>query len=198
MEQKIILASCSKQRKLIMDSLGLLYKVIPADVNEKGIRDEDLEIRAEKIARLKAETIAKDHKEIIIAADTFACCDGKVLEKPENLEEAKEMLRLEAKNKVIVYTGFCYIDKVNNIDFSTTSISSFTLREITDYEIDNFVDNNPVLQWSAAFCPLYLYQTGFLKYFEGSMTGVSGLPVDLLTECFKKSGIEIKGSKFSI
>ena len=177
-----------------MDSLGLSYVVIPADVNEKGIRDEDLKIRAEKIARLKAETISKNNQGIIIAADTFAFCDGRVLEKPEDLEEAKEMLRLEAKNKVTVYTGFCYIDKINKVDFSATSVSSFYLREITDDEINNFVENNPVLQWSAAFCPLYLYQTGFLKYFEGSMTGVSGLPVDLLTECLKKSGVEIKGT----
>lgn len=194
MEQQIILASGSKQRKIIMDSLGISYVVIPADVDEKGIRDDDLKIRAEKIARLKAETVAKNNQGIIIAADTFAFCNDEVLEKPEDLEEAKKMLRLEAKDKVIVYTGFCYIDKISKVDFSTTSISSFYLREITDNEINNFVENNPVLQWSAAFCPLYLYQTGLMKYFEGSITGVSGLPIDLLADCFKKSGVEIKGT----
>ena len=55
MNQKIILASGSKQRKLIMDALGIEYVVIPADIDEKAIRDEDLKSRAEKIARAKAE-----------------------------------------------------------------------------------------------------------------------------------------------
>ena len=195
MKQQIILASQSRQRKLIMDALGMDYKIIMADIDEKAIRDEDLKTRAEKIARAKAEKIAKENEGIIIAADTFAVCDGKILEKPDDLEEAKRMLKMESDNKIIVYTGFCYLDKSNNIDFSDVSISNLTLREMSDNEINDFVENNPVLQWSAAFSPLYLYQTTFIKYFEGSITGVYGLPTELLTECFKKSGIKIKGSK---
>jgi len=195
MEQQIILASQSRQRKLIMDALGVDYKIIVADVDEKAIRDKDLKIRAEKIARTKAETVAKENEGIVIAADTFAVCDGKVLEKPEDLEEAKEMLKLESKNEVIVYTGFCYLDKANGINFSKISVSNLFLRNIDDDEINNFVKNNPVLQWSAAFSPMYLYQTTFIKHFEGSITGVFGLPTEFLTECFVKSGIKIKGSK---
>lgn len=195
MNQKIILASGSKQRKLIMDALGIEYVVIPADIDEKAIRDEDLKSRAEKIARAKAEEVAEENEGVIIAADTFVACNGKVLEKPENLEEAKEMLKMESNNRIVVYTGFCYIDKLNGINFSTTSVSNLDLREINEKEIHNFVDNNPVLQWSGAFCPLYLYQTTFINHFEGSITSVSGLPTDLLTDCFEKSGVEIKGSR---
>jgi len=195
MEQQIILASQSKQRKLIMDALGVPYKIITADIDEKLIRDEDLKIRAEKIARAKAEAVAKKNEGIIIAADTFAVCDAKILEKLNDLEEAKEMLKLESNNKITVYTGFCYIDKNNKIDFSDTSVSNLILRRMSDNEINNFVENNPVLQWSAAFSPLYLYQTTFIKYFKGSITGVYGLPTELLIDCLEKSGVEIKGNK---
>jgi len=195
MKQQIILASQSKQRKLIMDALGISYEIIVTDVDEKAIRDTDLKIRAEKIARTKAETVVKKNEGIVIAADTFAICDGKILEKPDDLEEAKEMLKLESNNKIAVYTGFCYIDKNNKIDFSDTSVSSLILRKMNDNEINNFVENNPVLQWSAAFSPLYLYQTTFVKYFEGSITGVYGLPTEFLIDCLEKSGIEIRGNK---
>ncbi|MEI8067658.1 MAG: Maf family protein [Candidatus Shapirobacteria bacterium] len=194
MEQKIILASASKQRKLIMDVFGVPYVVIPADADEKSIRDSDYAIRAEKIARLKAEIVAKENDGIIIAADSFVVCNGKVLEKPENNDEAKEMLKLQMENQSVVYTGFCYIDKKNKIDFSTTSVSRFNLRQITDQEINHFVNNNNVLQWSGAISPLYLYQTTFLKYLEGSFTGLNGLPTDLLIDCFIKSGVKTNGS----
>jgi septum formation protein len=195
MTPKIILASGSKQRKLIMDSLGIPYIIIPADIDEKLIRDEDLKIRAEKIARAKAEIVVKENTGIVIAADTFIFCNGKVLEKPENFDKAKEMLKFEVKNKMItVYSGFSYIDKNNEIDFSTTSISNLYFRDISDKEINNFVENNPVLQWSAAFCPLYIYQATFIKRIEGSITSVYGLPTDLLIEYLKKSGVEIKGT----
>jgi septum formation protein len=197
MFNQIILASGSRQRRLIMDALGLKYKIIPADIDEKAIRDEDLTKRAENIARAKALEVAKNNQGIIIAADTFAYCNGMVLEKPKDLEEAKEMLKLQSNNEVTVYSGFCYLDKKNNIDFSKTSVSKLILRNMSDDEIEYFVNNNPVLQWSAAFSPTYLYQSTFIKHFEGSMTGVSGLPVEFLAPCLEKSGIKIKGSKWN-
>ena len=179
-----------------MDSLGIEYKIIPADIDEKLIRDEDLALRAEKIARGKAEEVAKNNQGIIIAADTFLICQGKVLEKPKDLEEAKEMLKNERNKEIMIYTGFCYLDKENNIDFSKTILSEITFRNITDKEIDNFVENTPVLQWSGAFCPMYTYQSTFIKNIKGSFTGVFGLPIEFLEECLEKSGVEIKGSEW--
>ncbi len=196
MNQKIILASGSRQRRLIMDSLGIEYKIIPADIDEKAIRDEDLALRAEKIARAKAEEVAKNNKGIIIAADTFVSCNGKVLEKPKDFNEAIEMLKFERNNTIVIYSGFCYLDKENKIDFSKTSVSKLVMRNLSDKEIENFVNSTPVLQWSAAFSPMYLYQTTFVKYFEGSITGLFGLPTEFLIECLEKSGVEIKGSEW--
>lgn len=175
-----------------MDALGVPYIVIPADINEKEIRDENLELRAEKIARAKAEKVAEDQDGIIISADTFSACDGKVLEKPQSLDEAKEMLRLQADKECILYTGFCYIDKANKIDYSATAITKYVLRKLSDEEINKFVSNNPVTEWAAAFSPAYTYQLGFIKKIEGSLTGSThGLPVELLIPCFEKSGVKI-------
>jgi septum formation protein len=196
MNQQIILASGSRQRKLIMDSLGIEYEIIPADIDEKAIRDEDLTLRAEKIARAKAEKVTKNNQGIIIAADTFLACEGKVLEKPKDLNEAIEMLKLERNNEVMVYSGFCYLDEKNKINFSKTSVSKSIMRNFSDDEIENFVKNTPVLQWSAAFSPMYLYQTTFLKHFEGSIMGIFGLPTEFLIECLEKSGVKIKGSEW--
>lgn len=177
----------------MMDALGIPYVAISADIDEKAIRDEDLKLRAEKIARAKAEKIAVDHEGIIISADTFSTRDGKVLEKPQSLDEAKDMLRLQADKTCTLYTGFCYLDKANNINYSEVATTKYVLRKLSDDEIDNFVQNNPVLEWSAAFSPAYTYQLGFFKYIEGSLTGSThGLPVELLIPCFEKSGISLK------
>ncbi|MCX6705589.1 MAG: Maf family protein [Candidatus Woesebacteria bacterium] len=192
MKTKIILASGSKQRKMMMDALGISFVVIPADINEKEIRDENLELRAEKIARAKAEEVAKKHHGIIISADTFSTCNGKILEKPKSLDEARDMLKLQANKTCILYTGFCYLDKTNRIDYSATAITKYVLRRLSDSEIDNFVKNNPVTDWSAAFSPAYPYQMGFIKKIEGSLTGLThGLPVELLIPCLEKSGVKV-------
>lgn len=188
---KIILASGSAQRKLLMESLGIPFEIIPPDVDEKIIRDKDLKLRAEKLARAKAEKIASKHNAIIIAADTFSACQGKILEKPQSLKDAYNMLKLQSNNTGITYTGFCYIDKKAQIDFSQTVISEYTFRELSNSEINNFIENNPVINWSAAFSPAYPYQLTFIAKLNGSLTGFThGLPIELLVPLLKKSGIQ--------
>lgn len=192
MDQQIILASGSKTRKTLMDALKIPYIIILADINEKEIRDEDLQLRAQKIARAKAEKIASEHDGIIISADTFSVCNGQALEKPKTLQEAKEMLRLQANQNCIMYTGFCYIDKINNINFSKTSVTKYVFRKLPEEEIDKFVENNPVRQWAAAFSLSDAYQLSFMEKVEGSLTGMThGLPLELLIPCLEKSGIKI-------
>jgi len=66
--------------------------------------------------------VAKENEGIIIAADTFLSCEGKVLEKPRDLAEAKEMLKLESNNKLIAYTGFCYLDKLIRLIFQQLQV----------------------------------------------------------------------------
>jgi septum formation protein len=192
MKQQIILASGSKQRKIMMNALGISYIGVPAGIDEKSIRDKNLEVRAEKIARAKAEKVVSEHEGIIISADTFSAFDGKVLEKPQSLDEALDMLKLQADKECTLYTGFCYIDKINKIDYSATAITKYVLRKLSDDEINKFVENNPVTEWAAAFSPAYTYQLGFIKYIEGSLTGSThGLPVELLIPCLEESGIKI-------
>ncbi len=102
------------------------------------------------------------------------------------------MLKLQANKTCILYTGFCYLDKANHIDYSATSITKYVLRKLSDNEINNFIKNNPVLDWSASFSPAYPYQMGFIKEIEGSLTGLThGLPVELLIPCLEKSGVKI-------
>lgn len=193
---KIILASNSKQRKLVMDSFGIEYSIIPADIDEKAIRDKNLKIRAKKIARTKAEYVAKSNQGIIIASDTFSVCQGVVLEKPRDLIEAKKMLKIQSNNISTLYTGFCYIDNINNIKFSAIAVTKYSLRELSDLEIDGFIEKNPVLQWSASFAPAYTYQSTFIKKINGSYTGmVYGIPSEFLIPCLLRSGVTINGTK---
>lgn len=177
-----------------MDSLGVSYEVVVANVDEKSIRDKNLSLRAKKIAKLKGDKILENKNGgIVVAADTFVECNGKVLEKPVDLEEAKKMLKMESGNKMTVYTGFYYMDINKKFKVLKTSVSKVWFRELSDSEINNFVKNNPVMTWAGGFSLMFLYQSSFVKKISGSMTAVYGLPTEFLVECFQRSGVEIKG-----
>lgn len=192
--QKIILASDSANRKMLMDALNIPYEIIPAEIDEKAIRDEDLSKRAENIARAKAEKVAEKHQGIIIAADSFAVHDGKVYEKPKTIDEAKQMLKEESGNENSkLYAGVCYLDKENKIDYSTSVVIDFSTKEFSEEEIDEIVNKYPVLTWSGGFSPTTPYGLTTVSKVNGSLTGFThGFPMEIIIPLLEKSGVKIK------
>lgn len=190
--RKVILASQSKARRQLFASLGIPFEYIPAFIDEKKIRDDDLVIRAQNIANAKAEKISQLHPEaIVIAGDTFSECGGKALEKPSNLNEAKEMLYHLSGKKATNYTAFRYIDKENKIDFSKTVKVKYVVRQLYKSEVERYVNTFPVTEWAAAFALVLPYVTTLIASVNGSYTGLSyGIPAEYLIPLLKESGFE--------
>lgn len=195
--RKIILASQSKARKSIFKSLGIPFETIPAKIDEKSIRNKDLSKRAVTIAKTKAHKILEKYPDfIIIAADTFSESEGAVFEKPRSQKEAYEMLKKLSGKNALNYTGFCYIDRKEKIDFSTTVITEYRFRELYDKEIKTFVGSFPVTEWAAGFALVFPYINTFIESVNGSLTGLSyGFPTEVLIPLLKKSGFEPKPTK---
>jgi len=187
----IILASSSKNRQKILESLNIPFKVEMADVNEKAIKEKDPALRAKKLAEAKAEKISQRHQGIIIAADTFTVCQGKILEKPKDEKEAIIMLKTLSGRQAVSYTGFCYIDNINNFKFLKTAAAKVWFRQIEDEEIKNYVKKFPVTSWAAAYAASEPYVLGLINKISGSLTGLTyGLPLEYLIPLLKKSGYQ--------
>lgn len=191
--REIILASGSKQRRLLFETLGIPFKIVPADLDEKAIPFTDLKSRAENIARAKAELVAKDYPEaIIIAADTYCVQKNQALEKPADLEEAKKMVRLLSGQTAVAYSGWCYLDQALGINKSGTSETTAWFRPLSEQFIEHYVSHNPVLTWSAAFSPAYHEGMALVDRIEGSFTSFThGLPLEVIVPMLQQSGVEI-------
>ena len=189
--KKIILASQSPQRKLLMNSIGVSFEVMPANIDEKAVVENNQKIRAQKIAKVKADYISKKVlNAIIIAADTFTMFNNKAYEKPESLEEAKQMLREQSGQTGYCYSGFAYIDKENDVQVSDVAVTKIVFRELSNVEINKYVAENPVLTWSAGFCPAYPAGANLIATIDGSFTSFThGLPMEILMPLLEKSGV---------
>jgi len=182
MLRKIILASQSKQRLNILKTLSWPIEVIPADIDEQAVPFLNQYDKAEKIALAKAHKIATDHRDaLIVAADTFCYLEGRILEKPKSLEEAKEMLRFQAGKEIEILTGYAFLDTKLNLVKSGCEKIIAKMRQLSDDEIDRYVATEPVLTWSAAFSPAYDSGMALIASINGNLTAFShGLPIDLL------------------
>ena len=191
--QKIILASKSKNRQKLLKALGIPFKIVVSDLDEKKIAETNPKNRAAKIALAKAEKVAEKNKGIIISGDTFTVCQNQVLEKPKDLNEAKQMLKQLSGNRAVCYTGFCFLDKINQINFSETAITKIVFRKIYEEEIKKYVKKFPVTSWAAAYAASELYVLGLIENISGSLTGLThGLPTEFLIPLLKKSGYQPK------
>lgn len=192
MTKKIILASGSKTRRILMDSLGIVYETLPANIDEKSIRDDDLIVRAKKIAQAKGEAVIQKEPAVIIAADTFSVFENLVLEKPIDLNQAVEMLKMISGKTIMSLTGFYYIDKYSEQVLSTVAQTDLKIRNLSEEEIKIYVESSPVLTWAASYNIAYPYGASLVEEIKGSLSGcLYGLPTEFLIPQLELSGIKI-------
>lgn len=189
MSRQLILASQSAQRKIMLETLGISFMVVPADLDEKLITAPDLKLRAAAVAQAKADLVQQRFPTaIIIAADTYPEFDGKAIEKPLDLIEAAEMLTVLSGQTFAVHTGFCYLDSLHKITHTMTVTTMTTLRSLSATEIQAYVSRYPVTTWSAAFCPAYPHGESLVASIDGSLAGFThGLPIEEVVPLLEQS-----------
>lgn len=196
----VILASQSKQRRILMETLGIPFEVIPADIDEKAITHSDPVIRAELIATAKAQVIAQQWKQksentgdaVIIAADTFCFMDSELFEKPTDKADAVRMIsELSGKISVAV-TGFCLISTRSNTQIVDSVRTNMKMRNLAADEIARYVEQNEVTQWSGGFSPAYHEGMALFESIDGSLTSFShGFPMEVVVPALREAGVSV-------
>ena len=107
---ELILASASPRRKELLEKIGLPFTVQPA-MGEERITQKSPAAVVMELSRQKAEEIAAAQTEdcIIIGADTVVARGEKIMGKPKDAADAKQMLRSIADDCHQVYTGVTLI-----------------------------------------------------------------------------------------
>ena len=178
---KVILASGSPRRRELMAGLGVNYEVrILPDVDESypdTLQGEEIPLY---IAKEKADAYIPmmQPDELIITADTIVWLDGKVLGKPQDREDALQMLRTMSGRTHEVFTGVC----ITTTDWqrSFTAQTEVRFATLSEDEIIYYVDNFKPMDKAGA----YVVQEwiGFIgvENISGSYYNIMGLPVQRL------------------
>lgn len=100
---RVILASQSPRRRELLNLIGIAHEVAPADVDERVLSDESPVPHCERLARLKADTLASANPDaVVIGSDTIVVIDGDILGKPANVSQAVAMLtRLNGRTHTV-------------------------------------------------------------------------------------------------
>ena len=142
---KIILASQSKVRKKILDEHNILNEVRPSNVDEDVIKSSLLkekaspEIISKNLAELKANKISRKYSDnLVLGADSVIDLNGELISKPDNREEALEILRKLNGKKHYLISSAC-ISKNGSMVWNHTDKATLTMKKMNDDELKNYL-----------------------------------------------------------
>ncbi|GAB3814398.1 Maf-like protein [Pontibacter rugosus] len=136
---------------------------------------------AEYLASHKADAYIADlHDEVLITADTIVCLGDRVLNKPADHAEAKEMLLALSGTDHDVITGVCIASTERKTVFHDTTKVYF--KQLSEAEIDYYISNYKPFDKAGAYgIQEWIGMIG-IERIEGSYFNVVGLPVQKLYE----------------
>lgn len=170
-----ILASASPRRLQLLDRLGIKPDhVIPADLDETPLEKELPRHHAGRLAREKALKIAEQYPDaLILAADTVVACGRRILPKTENIDEARDCLKLLSGRRHRVYGGIAIINKgekpLSRVVETVVSMKRLSVQEQADYIQTE--------QWRgvAGGYSIQGIAESFIKQINGSHSNIIGL-----------------------
>jgi len=184
----IVLASSSPRRKKMLEEIGLKFIVFPSNYEE--IINEKLAPSklAERLSLEKAKTVSEKFKHsIIIGADTFIVCNGKILGKPKNGKDARKMLKFLSGKCHSFITGFTIIDGNNVITKSQET--KVWMKNISDQAINSYIKAEEPFDKAGAYA-IQGNAKKFIEKIEGDLSNAIGLPLNLLLKELRKLGIK--------
>lgn len=186
---EIILASKSPRRKELLELLGLNFRIVPADIDERKLYDLKPEKRAEQLSLMKAKEVAKTYPEaVIISADSFGVLDGEILEKSKSEEEAFLMLEKLSGNMHQLITGFTVYDPKKKKYHSGFDKADIIFHELKKKEIEDYLAAD---EYEGKAPPYTISGKGIFMVREvrGCYHTVTGLPLEKVSRILLKIGV---------
>jgi septum formation protein len=188
----LILASSSRYRSQLLSRLGMAFSCEAPDVDETPLPDEAPERLVERLARLKAATIAARHGDgLVIGSDQVAVCGAQILGKPGTAARAHEQLAMLSGNSVTFLTGLCVLDAASGLEQATVVPTVVRFRALRASEIVDYVRREQPLDCAGAFKSEGLGIALFESVESGDPTALIGLPLIELCRMLTHAGLPV-------
>jgi len=168
---------------MLLEGLGLQFRILPADVDETVIPGVPQEQMACRLAEMKATSVyyLENSKEsLIIAADTLVCVDEEILGKPVDADDAVRILKKISGRMHKVITGVCL--RLNDRQEVFNEVTEVWFKKLTDEEISYYLDHYRPFDKAGAYgIQEWIGYIGIEKI-SGCFYNVMGLPVKKVYE----------------
>ena len=185
---QLILASQSPRRKQLLALFHIPFSVCAADIDETMDPDKDPSREVARVSLRKALAIPRSPEDVVIAADTIVVCQGEVLGKPEDQDDARRMLTLLSGRDHQVMTGLSVVR--GNEKIVCTEVTDIHFRSLSEKEIQNYIATGEPMDKAGAY-GIQGSAALFAERMSGDYYNVMGLPVCRLSQILRQIAPEL-------
>ncbi len=182
----LVLASASPRRREILERMGFEFTSRPADLDETPQAGELPGEYVLRLAREKARAVARPG-ELVLAADTTVVLDGEILGKPENDDEAREMLTRLSGREHEVATGVALCDLDRALQLAQLETTRVRFAPLTEEEIEWYVGCGEGADKAGAY-GIQGRGALFIESVEGDYSAIVGLPIATVYRLLRRAG----------
>ncbi|MFN2349678.1 MAG: nucleoside triphosphate pyrophosphatase [Thioalkalivibrio sp.] len=194
--QALILGSSSPYRHELLERLGLPFQCHSPDVDERPLADEAPDALVARLARLKAEAVARQYPDaLIIGSDQVAELDGRILGKPGGHEQAVQQLRAASERAVRFHTGLCLLNaRTGRVQILAVPFTVH-FRTLDSAMIEEYLRREQPYGCAGSFKSEGLGIALFQRMEGDDPTALIGLPLITLTTMLREEGVAVLGGQ---
>lgn len=191
-KRKLILASSSPYRKLLLERLGIPFDICKPDVDETPFRNEQALSLVSRLSRSKAQAVARQFPAaVVIGSDQVAVHNGGTIGKPGRVEQAIGQLRQFSGRTIHFLTAVSVICDDADFVHERTVVTDVSFRDLSDDEIRRYVEREKPLDCAGSF-KSEAGGIGLMKAVRSDdPTAIVGLPLISVAEALRQAGYQV-------
>ena len=181
-QQKLILASQSRARQMLLENAGLDFEALPADIDERAVqRDSGLSTPGEiaaLLAREKALFVSRRRPgQYVVGADQTLALGQRMFSKPAGRAQAAEQLGLLAGQVHELHSAVSVARDGRSL-FADVSVARMAMRRLGASEIEAYLDQaGAAVTTSVGAYQLEGLGVHLFERIEGDHFTILGLPL---------------------
>jgi septum formation protein len=191
MAPRLVLASTSRHRALLLERLGLPFSVEAPGVDEAPQPREKPAVRALRLAREKARAVAARHAGAwVIGSDQVAVAGRRVLDKPGNAESCRAQLAASSGRQVHFHTAVVLRPPATGAAREHVDRTTVRFRPLSEREILRYVELEQPFDCAGGFRAEGLGVALFEAVETRDPTALVGLPLIWLAAALREAGLD--------
>lgn len=182
---RLVLGSRSEGRKKVLQKMGYIFDIIPADIDEKAIRSLNPGKLVKDLAHAKATAILpilKDFglgRSILITSDQVVICNGLIREKPASTAEVKENFETYQTHPAETITSVVVTDVYSGCRLWGVDRAKVWFRPIPPTIVNYYIVSKDPFERAGGFDHEHPIINPYVDRIEGESESITGLPVGL-------------------